>query len=137
MQGPPLLKRFKDAQICRQCKGMCCQAHPGLWVRPMSFFSSFGLETASSPEALKEMLPDGITLRQIDGVSIPAPLRTQSGCYFLGHKGCMLPESQRPEQCLALKPKIETLIEGAVQCELHPLASSINAIMNWQSFWRK
>lgn len=81
------------------------------------------------------MLPDGVTLRHINGVSIPAPLRTPSGCYFLSHKGCLLPESRRPEQCLALKPKIETIIEGEILCELHPYASSINAVTNWQCFW--
>ena len=29
-----------DAQMCRQCKGLCCQGHPGVWVDPERFLPS-------------------------------------------------------------------------------------------------
>lgn len=124
-----------DAQMCRQCRGLCCQGHPGVWTDPEHFLKSFDLPRPSRPEILRNMLPRELVLREIDGIAIPAPQKLEQGCVFLDDDGCQLPENRRPTQCLALIPVIETLIEGEIHCELRPEGSTLTAIKNWQSFW--
>ncbi len=126
-----------DPQMCRQCQGLCCQGHPGVWTNPERFLSSFDLPRPKTPEILRSMLPRELELREIDHVSIPAPKATENGCIFLDEDGCLLPENRRPEQCLALTPEIETLIAGEIHCELQPQGSTRTAIHNWKSFWDK
>ena len=125
-----------DVQMCRQCKGLCCQGHPGVWVEPERFLKSFDLPVPATPEALHNMLPCELVLRNIDGVAIPAPRKLESGCIFLKSEGCQLAENRRPGQCLALVPALETLIEGEIRCGLNPAGSTLTAIKAWRNFWR-
>jgi hypothetical protein len=124
-----------DGQICRQCKGLCCQGHPGVWVDPQRFLKSFDLPTPTTPEALQQMLPSELVLRDIEEVAIPAPRKLESGCIFLQADGCQLPTNRRPDQCLALVPALDTLIEGEIRCSLPPEGSTLTAIRAWREFW--
>ena len=124
-----------DAQICRQCKGLCCQGHPGVWVDPEHFLKSFNLPAPSTPAALHNMLPRELVLRNIDEVAIPAPRKLETGCIFLQADGCQLPENRRPGQCLALVPELDTLIDGEIRCGLQPQGSTLTAIRAWRQFW--
>lgn len=124
-----------DPQMCRQCRGLCCQGHPGVWVNPERFFKAFNLPRASSPERLRASLPRELVLRSIEGVAIPAPRKDEAGCLFLESAGCRLSEDKRPDQCLALVPVIETLIAGEVHCALMPEGSTLSAIRAWRDFW--
>jgi hypothetical protein len=126
-----------DAQMCRQCKGLCCQGHPGVWVDPERFLKSFDLPAPATPEALNNMLPRELVLRKIDEVAIPAPRRLETGCIFLQADGCQLPENRRPGQCLALVPALETLIDGEIRCGLRPQGSTLTAIRAWRQFWEQ
>ena len=123
--------------MCRQCRGLCCQGHPGVWVDPLRFLQAFDLPRPVSVEALRAMLPGELVLREIDGVAIAAPDKRETGCIFLGDAGCRLSESRRPGQCLALVPAIDTLIDGEIRCELLPQGSTLTAITNWQHFWEQ
>lgn len=124
-----------DPLICRQCRGLCCQGHPGVWVDPLRFLRVFNLPKPASPQALGRTLPVELVLRDIDGVAIPAPQKQVDGCIFLDSDGCQLPESKRPEQCLALEPSLDTLIDGEIRCQLQPEGSTLTALQSWQSFW--
>lgn len=124
-----------DSQMCRQCRGLCCQGHPGVWVDPQRFLRAFNLPKPATPESLFRILPRELILRRIDGVAIPAPLSQASGCIFLEEDGCQLPENRRPDQCLALIPSIDTLLDGEIRCQLHPEGSTLTALRNWASFW--
>jgi hypothetical protein len=124
-----------DAQMCRQCKGLCCQGHPGVWVDPERFLKSFDLPVPATPASLHNMLPRELVLRNIDDVAIPAPRKLETGCIFLQSDGCQLPENRRPGQCLALVPAFETLIDGEIRCGLKPEASTLTAIKAWRNFW--
>ena len=126
-----------DEQICQQCKGLCCQGHPGVWVDPQRFLKSFDLPTPTNAEALHQMLPSELVLRNIEEVAIPAPRKLKSGCIFLQDDGCQLPANRRPGQCLALIPDLETLIEGEIRCSLPPEGSTLTAIRAWRDFWRQ
>ena len=126
-----------DPQMCRQCQGLCCQGHPGVWTTPENFLRAFDLPRPSTPEILRSLLPPELDLRDISLVKIPAPRSTETGCIFLNPDGCLLPENRRPEQCLALTPNIDTLIAGEIHCELQPEGSTQTAILNWKSFWEK
>lgn len=128
---------YADELICRQCKGLCCKGHPGLWVDPMRFLRVFALTAPPKPEALRGQLPKGTVLREVEGVFIAAPQLTPDGCAFLDEGGCVLQEAFRPGQCLALKPAIETLIDGEIHCMLQPEGSTQAAMMNWQKFWTR
>jgi len=130
-------RSHSDPQMCRQCRGLCCQGHPGVWVDPLRFLRIFKLPDPASPETLRDMLPLEITLREIDGIAIPAPRNGRAGCIFLHEEGCRLPESQRPGQCLALVPSLDTLIDGEIHCQLQPLGSTLTALQNWQRFWNR
>ena len=122
--------------MCRQCRGLCCQGHPGVWVDPLRFLQAFELPHPASVEALRDMLPPGVVLREIDGIAIPAPLSSPSGCCYLQEDGCRLPETQRPGQCLALVPSLDTLIDGEIHCQLNPHGSTLTALVNWRRFWK-
>jgi hypothetical protein len=126
-----------DEQICRQCRGLCCQGHPGVWVDPERFLKVFDLPSPATPMALHQMLPRELVLRDIEEVAIPAPRKLESGCIFLQDDGCALPANRRPDQCLALVPALETLIEGEIQCQLQPEGSTLTAIRAWRNFWRQ
>lgn len=123
--------------MCRQCRGLCCQGHPGVWIDPERFLSSFDLPKPGSPEILNSMLPRELVLRDIDGVAIPAPQKTSEGCIFLQEYGCQLPQNRRPDQCLALVPKVDTLIDGEIRCELQNEGSTLTAIRNWRAYWER
>ena len=125
----------RDTMICRQCQGLCCQGHPGVWTDPERFLKAFDLPRPSTPSRFLGMLPREISLRDIDRVAIPAPKATESGCIFLEIEGCALPVNRRPEQCLALTPHIDTLLAGEICCELQPEGSTLTAIRNWKAFW--
>jgi Fe-S-cluster containining protein len=125
-----------DPQICRQCRGLCCQGHPGVWVDPTRFLLAFGLPRPASEEDLRRRLPREVVLRNVDGVAIPAPLKLEGGCVFLeSATGCRLPVNKRPGQCLALVPSIDTLIDEEIHCRLLPEGSTLAALKNWQVFW--
>ena len=126
---------YADPQMCRQCRGLCCKGHPGVWVDPERFFKAFDLPKTSSPETLRSLLPRELLLRDIDGVAIPAPQKGQSGCIFLESEGCLLPENRRPDQCLALVPALETLVDGEIRCELKAEGSTLAAIRSWRNYW--
>jgi hypothetical protein len=133
----PATYNHADPQMCRQCHGLCCQGHPGVWVEPQRFLQAFNLPRPHSPDALRAMLPAEVILRAIDGVAIPAPQSHATGCIFLLEDGCRLPESRRPGQCLALVPSLDTLIDGEIRCHLQPQGSTLNALGNWRRFWNQ
>ena len=120
-----------DPQMCRQCGGLCCQGHAGIWVDPQRFIDLFC--EGKVPEA--DMLPEGTILRDLGGVQVPAPITVEHGCIYLGADGCQLDETKRPCQCLALQPAIETLMEGEMHCKLSPKYGSNSARKNWSRFW--
>ena len=124
-----------DTPMCRQCKGLCCQGQPGVWVDPERFLRSFDLPLPATPAALRNMLPRELVLRNIDQVTIPAPRQVETGCIFLKADGCQLPENRRPGQCLALVPTLETLVDGEIRCRLQPAGSTLAAIRAWRNFW--
>ncbi len=126
-----------DPQICKQCKGLCCQGHPGVWIDPLRFLTIFSLPKPRSVQELKANLPSSdLVIRDIDGVAIPAPRKFQHGCVFLGADGCQLAEDVRPCQCLALTPSIDTLVEGEILCSLPPYGSTSTARRCWAEFWQ-
>jgi len=124
-----------DPQMCRQCKGLCCQSHPGVWIDPVRFLKNFDLPAPATPVALNNILPRELVLRDIDGVAIPAPRKQENGCIFWAADGCQLPENRRPDQCLALVPALETLIEGEIRCKLKAEGSTLAAIRAWRNYW--
>lgn len=125
-----------DSQICRQCGGLCCQAHPGAWAEPARLAALFmgGAEFCledleSRTEALK------LQLRNYSGVPVPAPQTNEDGCLFLGPGGCELRTDERPCQCLGLTPEIDTLTTGDIHCRM-PGNLSYGAIRdNWLHYW--
>lgn len=133
----PAKSNHADPQMCRQCRGLCCQGHPGVWIEPWRFLQAFNLPQPSSPDALRAMLPAEVILRDIDGVAIPAPQQLSTGCIFLQHDGCRLPESRRPGQCLALVPSLDTLMDGEIRCQLQPQGSTLTALVKWRRFWHQ
>lgn len=128
-------KNHSDPQMCRQCKGLCCQGHPGVWVDPERFLKTFDLPAMATPEALSSILPRELVLRDIGGVAIPAPRKLENGCIFLADDGCQLPENRRPGQCLALIPVFDTLVDGEIRCDLPPEGSTLTAIRAWRNYW--
>jgi hypothetical protein len=126
-----------DPQICRQCRGQCCQGHPGVWVDPERFLRCFDIRRPDSPDTLcSRLAPLGLTLRYIDGVPIPSPQQNEQGCRFLGSDGCRFTEQKRPCQCLALTPVLETLLDDQIHCILPPDGSTATALKNWRGFWQ-
>lgn len=134
---PIMITNNSDPQICRQCKGLCCQGHPGVWVDPRRFLTVFNLPVPRSAEELKNHLPSAdLIIREVDGVKIPSPRKSEEGCVFLGPEGCRLPEEVRPCQCLALTPSFDTLMEGEIHCFLPPHGSTATARKRWTAFWQ-
>jgi len=121
-----------DTQMCRQCGGLCCQGHAGVWVDPRRFLRIFCTGDAFDPGHL----PEGVVLRDLGGVLVPAPQTVASGCIFLEERGCRLAAELRPCQCLALQPVLETLIDGEIHCTLPPEGGSQTARQNWRQFWK-
>ncbi|MDT8440356.1 MAG: hypothetical protein RQ723_01685 [Desulfuromonadales bacterium] len=125
-----------DPRICRQCRGRCCQGHAGIWVDPRRFLTIFGLPLPASPADLRMQIAGShLELREIDGVPLPAPQQTDDGCMFLGDHGCRLSPAQRPCQCLALTPVLETLLDDTIHCTLPAAGSTLTALRNWRRFW--
>jgi len=123
----------RDAQMCRQCGGLCCQGHAGVWVDPQRFTRLFADGQELDPQAL----PEGVILRDLGGVPVPSPQTRENGCIFLSRDGCLLDEKLRPGQCLALTPNIDTLLEGEMRCDMPAECGSHTARKNWQSYWEQ
>lgn len=127
-----------DPQICRQCGGRCCQGHPGLWSDPNRFLAIFFSGKKPSRDVIENGLKEyRLELRDVDGVEIPAPQQTDSGCGLLGPTGCMLEEDERPCQCLALEPHIDTLLSDDICCTMPESHGTGTARNNWRAYWGK
>jgi len=125
-----------DPQICRQCRGLCCQGHPGLWTQPQAFFAIwFPRGQPDLSQLNKQLGHKQLTLRDVGDVRIPAPQKTEAGCTFLAADGCQLPDEKRPDQCRALIPDLDTLLDGEIRCSLPPKYGSGTARERWQRFW--
>ena len=126
-----------DTQICRQCKGLCCLGHPGAWVDPKRFMSSFFPQRQIEPEQFEQRLDEfSLTVHDYDGVPVPVPMGSDSGCSLLGSSGCRLTPEQRPCQCLALIPSIDTLLAGEINCRLPAGFGYAEVRSRWQAFWK-
>lgn len=124
-----------DPQLCRQCRGRCCQGHPGLWSEPQRFFAIFSANTSPSPEQFCKILHQHqLTLRDLGGILIPAPQETEQGCIALDENGCSYSSSERPCQCLALIPDLETLLDDQIHCRLPAEYGSGTARENWRPY---
>ena len=124
-----------DTQLCRQCRGRCCQGHPGVWSQPERFFRIFA--NAKIPpvnEFAKLLETHQLDLRDLGGVLIPAPHNTEKGCAAQQAKGCAFDTESRPCQCLALIPNLETLLDDQIHCCLSPEYGSGTARENWRPF---
>jgi hypothetical protein len=125
-----------DPQICCQCRGLCCQGHPGLWTQPQDFFAIWFPQGQPDLSQLSKRLEhEQLTLRDVGDVRIPAPQNTDTGCIFLAADGCQLPPEKRPDQCRALIPDLDTLLDGEIRCSLPPKHGSGQARNNWRTFW--
>ncbi|NIQ95295.1 MAG: hypothetical protein GWO11_07135 [Desulfuromonadales bacterium] len=134
---PPPIEAV-DAQICRQCAGLCCQGHPGLWIAPQRFADIFFPDAELTMSLLLEKMPAlGLELRRIGGIPVPAPRRSPEGCHFLGETGCLLDADRRPCQCLALTPAIDTLIDGEIRCRMPQGFGGGEGRKRWERFWRQ
>lgn len=125
-----------DPQICRQCRGLCCQGHPGAWADPQRFAAIFFGGRPLSLRRLEEELPGlGLRLKEMDGVPVPAPQSLETGCCLLTESGCRLSAEERPCQCLALIPSIDTLLDGEIRCDL-PGEFTYGAVRaRWKAYW--
>ncbi len=124
-----------DPQLCRQCSGLCCQGHPGLWTDPERFRRLFPALPETAAELALHLASLQLVLRDVGDVLIPAPQNTASGCIFLASDGCSLPNERRPDQCLALAPQLDTLLEGEMRCTMPPEHGSNSARQRWRAFW--
>jgi Fe-S-cluster containining protein len=105
----------EDPVLCTQCGGLCCQSHPGMYLDPIQFQEAWDLPPG--PWDMKEvLLANSLAFKVCMGVPIPVPCYTDQGCIFWSPEGCRLPRSKRPLGCLALEPKIETIIEPKFPC---------------------
>ena len=126
-----------DTQLCQQCRGRCCQGHPGVWSNPQRFFSLFSSGNTPSVAQLSQVLQQHrIALRDLGGILVPAPQDTERGCIARHKEGCSYPTATRPCQCLALVPNLETLLDDLIHCNLPPEFGSNSARRNWQP-WQK
>lgn len=124
-----------DSQLCQQCRGRCCQGHPGVWSEPKRFFTIFFSKTIPSAAALYQGLQKHqLSLRDLGGILIPAPENTEQGCIAQQVNGCSYPTSARPCQCLALIPNLDTLLDDQIHCTLPPEFGSGSARENWRPF---
>jgi len=130
MQGTKL-----DSQLCYQCRGRCCKGHPGVWSEPQRFFAIFAEKRLPSAAELAQVLTQHqLTLRDLGGVLVPAPQNTEQGCIALGSDGCKFSTTNRPCQCLALIPNLETLLDDQIHCSLPAQYGSGSARENWRPF---
>ena len=82
MKTNPPVKNF-DEQMCKQCKGLCCQGHPGVWMNPERFFRLFFSFPPKRIEDLATHLQEkSLVLRDYAGVLVPAPRGGEKGCVF-------------------------------------------------------
>jgi len=126
-----------DQQMCKQCKGLCCQGHPGVWVNPVRFFRLYFSVPPREFENLATRLQElSLVLHDYDGVPVPAPRGGENGCEFLRPTGCQLAPECRPCQCLALEPRLETLIEGEVRCRLPAGFGYGQVRAEWNRYWQ-
>lgn len=133
----PAQEHHLDPQICRQCRGLCCRSHPGCWSDPERFFRIFFAGRRLTLDALRPQLaPLGLQLRDYSGVPVPAPAAGEDGCQSLGESGCRYPTEQRPDQCLALVPDLDTLLDGEIRCRLHPGHGYGEIRDRWLAYWR-
>lgn len=124
-----------DEQLCRQCRGRCCQGHPGLWSDPARFFAIFGDGDPPAADRLAGILDrEALDLRDLGGILVPAPPETDRGCAALGEQGCAYGTDRRPCQCLALVPELETLLDDRIHCTLPPAYGSGTARANWRPY---
>ena len=124
-----------DEQLCRQCGGKCCQGHPGVWSDPQRFFAIYAEGTVPPVNKLDKILHSKqLTLRDLGGVLIPAPVNTEHGCIAQLPDGCHFSTQERPCQCLALSPELETLLDDQIHCTLPPEFGSGTARENWRPF---
>lgn len=124
-----------DSQLCKQCRGRCCQGHPGVWCDPQRFFDIFCTGHIPTAAQFSEILQQQrLTLRNLDGVLIPAPRATDQGCAAHHINGCRFATSERPGQCLALTPNVETLLDDQIHCTMPPESGSQAARNNWRPF---
>ncbi|WP_305045108.1 hypothetical protein [Geoalkalibacter sp.] len=126
-----------DPQTCRQCRGLCCQGHPGAWADPGRFLARhFEREQRIDIPYLRTTLPFlGMELRDLCGVPVPTPRTAPWGCVHLGVAGCKLAPEDRPDQCRALIPDIETLLHGEIRCRM-PVEYGTGTIREtWREFW--
>jgi len=122
-----------DNQLCRQCRGRCCDGHPGVWSSPERFFTIFSNGTVPAASGLVRILNNQqLTLRNVGDILIPAPRVTEHGCEARGENGCIYNLNTRPCQCLALVPQLETLIDDQIHCYLPPEYGSGTARDNWR-----
>ena len=128
-----------DLLLCQQCGGRCCQGSPGVWADPERFFTLFFVGQGLRLEELRARLPElGMVFWEKSGVAIPAPLSLESGCSFLAADGCRLTVAERPCQCLALVPSIETLESPAgCLCRLPENFNRETVRQRWQEYWQK
>lgn len=122
-----------DTQLCRQCRGRCCQGHPGVWSDPQRFFAIFFAAQLPSPTELRQVLEDHrLELRDLGGVLIPAPRVEEQGCSAQQSDGCAFDTATRPCQCLALTPNLDTLLDDQIHCSLPPEYGSGTARESWR-----
>ncbi|TYO99890.1 hypothetical protein EDC39_10150 [Geothermobacter ehrlichii] len=127
-----------DPTLCRQCGGLCCQGHPGVWSDPERFATLFFAGRAFRREELEARLEGlQLELRDYSGVAVPAPKSTDSGCIFLQPGGCRLDPAVRPCQCLGLEPDLDTLMTGELHCRMPSHLGYDRVRSNWQNYWQK
>ncbi len=126
-----------DPQLCRECGGRCCQGSPGLWVDPQRFFAIFFAGQQLSLETLRDKLPGlGLVFWEKSGVPIPAPVSVMAGCAFWREDGCGFSTEERPCQCLALIPAVQTLKQQGCACRLPKQYHFEQARLAWGEYWR-
>lgn len=124
-----------DTLLCHQCRGRCCLGHPGVWSDPQRFFDIFTTNAAPAAEKLASLLTtQDIELRNLGGVLIPAPQATEQGCIALKGTGCSYSTTERPCQCLALTPELETLLDDQIHCTMPAAFGSGTARENWRPY---
>ncbi|SDL44476.1 hypothetical protein SAMN05660860_00646 [Geoalkalibacter ferrihydriticus] len=125
-----------DPSICGQCRGLCCQGHPGAYGDPGRFLARFFARDQIDITYLRSTLPFlGMELRDLAGVPVPAPRTGPWGCVYLGPDGCRLDPADRPDQCRALVPDIDTLMEGEIRCRLPGTFGTGTLRETWRLFW--
>ena len=129
-------KELFDPDLCRQCGGLCCQGHPGIYADPSRFLKSFFPDgMPSGAQQVEALALIGIDLKNFSGIDIPAPRLAPWGCVFWGREGCRLSAEDRPCECLILQPCLETLLEGEIHCKPREGFRYTDVRERWQRFW--